>query len=93
MTVLSNQEVEAVKRAAIISAALTWFLAHLPVTVFPVPLQPIFLLLQKIMPYLGYIGTFISWSWGTIKSYDSGKLLLLLVLSTSLTYGRLRNHS
>ncbi|KAJ3992674.1 hypothetical protein F5050DRAFT_1787368, partial [Lentinula boryana] len=56
-----------------ISTALTWLFDNIPVAVVPPPLQPVLLLLQKIIPYVSYIGTFISWSWETIKGYDTGK--------------------
>ena len=72
MAILDNQEIQAAKRAAMVSTALTWLFAHLPVTMFPAPLQPMILVLQKIVLYISYIGTFISWSWGEIKSYDIG---------------------
>ncbi|KIK62515.1 hypothetical protein GYMLUDRAFT_242676 [Collybiopsis luxurians FD-317 M1] len=77
MAVLGNQEIQAAKRAAMVSTALTWLFAHLPVTMFPAPLQPMILVLQKIVPYISYIGTFISWSWGEIKSYDIGYGVIL----------------
>ncbi|EDR00433.1 uncharacterized protein LACBIDRAFT_295792 [Laccaria bicolor S238N-H82] len=72
LAVLSDKTLEATKRAAMITTALTWFFNNLPITSFPAPLQPALLLLQRIAPFLGYIGTFISWSWSTIKSYDVG---------------------
>lgn len=87
MNILNNEEVTAVKRAAMISAALTWLFAQIPIAVFPPPLQPVVLLLQKIVPYISYIGTFISWSWEAVKEYDTGKgtpdwiLCLLPVIS------------
>lgn len=69
---LDDREVKAVKIAAAITTALTWFLTHIPATVLPPPLQPAFLLLQKLAPYVGYIGTFVSWAWGGIKKCDNG---------------------
>ncbi|KAJ7594354.1 hypothetical protein C8J56DRAFT_435157 [Mycena floridula] len=72
LAILSDKQLEATKRAAMITTALTWFFSHLPLSVLPLPLRPAALLLQKLVPYLGYIGTFISWSWSTIKSYDIG---------------------
>jgi hypothetical protein len=76
LAILSDKTLEATKRAAMITTALTWFFNNLPVTALPPPLQPAALLLQRIAPYLGYIGTFISWSWSTIKGYDIGMSLL-----------------
>ncbi|KAJ4480059.1 hypothetical protein J3R30DRAFT_3331550 [Lentinula aciculospora] len=77
MAVLNNDEITVVKRAVMISTALAWFFAHIPVAVFPPPLQPVILFLQKIVPYLSYIGTFISWSWETVKGYDTGYGVIL----------------
>ncbi|TFK68011.1 hypothetical protein BDN72DRAFT_842319 [Pluteus cervinus] len=72
LLILSDRQLEATKRAALITTALTWFFNNLPVSSLPLPVQPVVILLQRLVPYLGYIGTFISWSWGTIKGYDKG---------------------
>ncbi|PPQ80200.1 hypothetical protein CVT25_003552 [Psilocybe cyanescens] len=72
LEILSDKTLEATKRAAMITTALTWFFNHLPVDALPPPVRPAALLLQRLAPFLGYIGTFISWSWSTIKSYDVG---------------------
>jgi len=70
--VLSNKELDAIKRAVIITTALQWLFSHIPIAIIPLPLQPAALILERIVPYLGYIGTFIAWTWSTIKSYDKG---------------------
>ncbi|KAF7338589.1 hypothetical protein MVEN_02085200 [Mycena venus] len=72
MAHLSSGEAEAVKIATTITAVLTWFLAHVSPDVVPPPLLPAFLLLQKLGPYAGYIGTFVSWIWGTVTGADKG---------------------
>jgi len=72
MAILSDKTLEATKRAAMITTALTWFFNHLPVDALPIAVRPAAILLQRLAPYLGYIGTFIAWSWSTIKSYDLG---------------------
>jgi len=72
LDILSDKTIEATKRAAMITTALTWFFNHLPIDALPLAVRPAAILLQRIVPYLGYIGTFISWSWSTIKSYDVG---------------------
>ena len=41
----------------------------------PPPLQPAVVVLQTIVPLVGYIGAFIAWSWGAIKDFDKGALL------------------
>ncbi|KAG5642782.1 hypothetical protein DXG03_002127 [Asterophora parasitica] len=70
MEILDDKQIEAAKRAALITSALTWFFGHIPVNALPPSVRPVVLLMQTLIPYIGYIGTFISWSWGTIKSYD-----------------------
>ncbi|KAL0580987.1 hypothetical protein V5O48_001079 [Marasmius crinis-equi] len=77
MAILSDKTIEAAKRAAMITTALTWFFSHLPLTMFPAPMQPALLMLQHLVPYLGYIATFISWSWSTLKGYDVGYGVIL----------------
>ncbi|KAK1226757.1 hypothetical protein PQX77_010253 [Marasmius sp. AFHP31] len=77
MSILSDKSIEAVKRAALITTALTWMFSHLPLKMFPAPMQPALMMLQALVPYLGYIGTFISWSWGAVKSYDLGYGVIL----------------
>ncbi|KAG7093271.1 hypothetical protein E1B28_006954 [Marasmius oreades] len=77
MSILSDKSLEAAKRAAMITNALTWLFSHLPLTMFPAPMQPALLLLQHIVPFVGYIGTFITWSWSAIKSYDVGYGVIL----------------
>lgn len=73
MKILDDKTLEAQKRAALITSALTWFFNNIPVDMLPLPLQPTVMLFQRLAPYLGYIGTFIAWSWGTVKSYDVGE--------------------
>ncbi|KAG7448089.1 uncharacterized protein BT62DRAFT_752856 [Guyanagaster necrorhizus] len=77
LTILSQGQLETTKRAATITAALTWLFTHIPISLLPPPIQPALLLLQKVVPYLGYIGSFISWSWSTIKGYDIGYGVIL----------------
>lgn len=69
-----------------ITTALTWFFGHIPVTSLPPTIQPAILLLQKLVPFVGYIGTFISWSWSTIKSYDVGKYRVTCYTSALSNY-------
>ncbi|KAF6755082.1 hypothetical protein DFP72DRAFT_1045615 [Ephemerocybe angulata] len=77
MLVLSDKTIEAQKRAALLTSALTWFFNNIPLDILPLPLQPTVLLLRRLAPYLGYIGTFIAWSWSTVKSYDLGNGVIL----------------
>ncbi|KAJ7756777.1 hypothetical protein DFH07DRAFT_1060701 [Mycena maculata] len=77
MASLNSDEAEVVKIATTVTAALTWFLANVSVSSVPVPLQPAFLLLQKLGPYAGYIGTFIAWIWGAVENADKGNGVVL----------------
>lgn len=72
LDILDDKQLEAVRRAAIITTALTWFFNNLPINTLPIALRPTLLLVQHIAPFLGSIGTFISWSWNMIKAYDQG---------------------
>jgi hypothetical protein len=45
---------------------------NIPVSVLPPALGPVILALQSLIPYVGYIGAFIAWSWGAIKQFDKG---------------------
>ncbi|KAJ3848609.1 hypothetical protein EV368DRAFT_11483, partial [Lentinula lateritia] len=77
MAALNNDEMTLAKRAAMVSAALAWLFTQIPLAVLPPPVQPLVLVLQKIVPYISYIGTFISWSWETVKEYDTGYGVIL----------------
>ncbi|KAJ7090396.1 hypothetical protein B0H15DRAFT_263552 [Mycena belliarum] len=77
LDILDDQSVEAAKQATTLTAALTWFFSNLPITAFPPPLQPAMLLLQRLTPVTSYIGTFISWSWSTIRGFDRGHGVIL----------------
>ncbi|KAG6838979.1 hypothetical protein C0991_006887 [Blastosporella zonata] len=77
MDVLGDRTIEAAKRAAMLTVALTWFFSNIPLTALPPALRPALLLMQTLIPYIGYIGSFISWSWGTIQSYDTGHGVIL----------------
>ncbi|KAF9032078.1 hypothetical protein BJ165DRAFT_1320395, partial [Panaeolus papilionaceus] len=72
LEILDDKTLEATKHAALLTTALTWFLNNLPINSLPIAVRPAFLLLQHIAPFVGYIGTFLSWSWKTVKSYDVG---------------------
>ncbi|EKM79720.1 hypothetical protein AGABI1DRAFT_127406 [Agaricus bisporus var. burnettii JB137-S8] len=72
LDILNDRQLEAARRTVMITTALTWFFNNLPIDSLPPPLRPTLLLIKHIAPYLSYIGTFISWSWGTMASYDQG---------------------
>ena len=71
LKILSDQTSEAARRSELITTALTWFFKfnNLPVDIFPPSLRSVLVLLRTLIPFLGYIGTFIAWSWSSIRSY------------------------
>ncbi|KAJ7802852.1 hypothetical protein B0H14DRAFT_3779018 [Mycena olivaceomarginata] len=69
LAILDDQSVEAAKQATVITAALTWFFSNPP--------RPAIILLQRLVPLVSYLGTFISWSWGTIRGFDRGHGVIL----------------
>ncbi|KAK1216371.1 hypothetical protein PQX77_020985 [Marasmius sp. AFHP31] len=77
LAILSDEQVEATKRVALITSSLTWFFANIPVAALPLPMQPALLMLQKLVPYLGYVGSLITWSWDAVKSFDTGHGVIL----------------
>ncbi|KAF7323204.1 hypothetical protein HMN09_00101000 [Mycena chlorophos] len=77
MEILDDQSIEAARQATLITSALTWFFSNLPLASFPPPMQPAILLLQRLVPLVSYLGTFISWSWGAIRSFDKGHGIIL----------------
>ncbi|KAJ7043013.1 hypothetical protein C8F04DRAFT_925263, partial [Mycena alexandri] len=77
LAILDDQSVEAARQATTLTAALTWFFGNLPISTFPPPLQPAMILLQRLVPLVSYLGTFISWSWSTIRGFDRGHGVIL----------------
>ncbi|VDB94509.1 unnamed protein product [Peniophora sp. CBMAI 1063] len=77
LDVLNNKRLEAAKRAAIVTTALQWMLGHVPVTLVPPQFRPGLILAQRLVPYLGYVGAFVAWSWGAMKSFDKGYGIVL----------------
>ncbi|KAG2129830.1 uncharacterized protein EDB93DRAFT_1256106 [Suillus bovinus] len=69
---LNDKQLEAAKRAAMITTALKWLLDHLPISLMPPQLRTSMSILRRLVPYLGYIGGFIAWSWSAVKVFDKG---------------------
>ena len=76
MKVLDDKTIDIAKKANIISTALQWILDHVP-SGLPLELMAVVLVLKAIAPIIGYIGAFVSWSWGTVKSFDKGQGVVL----------------
>ncbi|KAJ3976415.1 hypothetical protein EV361DRAFT_784659, partial [Lentinula raphanica] len=77
MAILDNDENTIVQRATMITTALTWLLDNIPLAILPPPVQPVLLILQRIVPYVNDIGSFIAWSWENVKEYDTGYGVIL----------------
>ncbi len=75
--VLNSKSMEAAKRAALLTTALKWLLDHIPTTFLPVQVRPAAMLLRRLVPFIGYIGAFIAWSWGAIRTFDRGYGVIL----------------
>ncbi|KAG9042563.1 hypothetical protein FS837_010687 [Tulasnella sp. UAMH 9824] len=77
MHALDDKTLEASKRAAMIAAALGWLIKNIPTTILPPPLRAAGTVLKAFVPYLGYIGGFIAWSWSEIRTFDKGNGVVL----------------
>lgn len=74
MLVLDDKSLAAAKRAAMITTALQWLINKIPMMAVPPQLKPGLLLTKRFLPYVGYVGGAIAWSWSTVKGYDKGAL-------------------
>ncbi|KAM5538215.1 hypothetical protein V8D89_008102 [Ganoderma adspersum] len=72
LSMLNDKEIEAAKLGAMLTTALTWILNNVPDTILPPSLRPALQLVKSLVPYLGYIGGFVAWSWSAIKGFDIG---------------------
>jgi hypothetical protein len=45
---------------------------HLPVSLLPPQMRPGVTILRHLVPYVGYMGGFIAWTWSAIRSFDKG---------------------
>jgi len=77
MRVLSDKSLEAAKRAALITTALSWLVKRIPISMLPPQLKPAVLVVGRIVPSLGYVGGFIAWSWTTVQGFDKGHGVIL----------------
>nr|VWP00603.1 Glucosamine-6-phosphate isomerase (EC (Glucosamine-6-phosphate deaminase) [Ganoderma boninense] len=72
LAMLNDKEIEAAKLGAMLTTALTWILNNVPDTLLPASFRPALQLIKSLVPYLGYIGGFVAWSWTAIKGFDIG---------------------
>ncbi|KAI0724361.1 hypothetical protein C8T65DRAFT_704244 [Cerioporus squamosus] len=72
LAMLNDKEMEAAKLGAMLTTALQWLLNHVPDSALPPTLRPALSLVKSLVPYLGYIGGFVAWSWSAIRGFDKG---------------------
>ncbi|KAH9835887.1 uncharacterized protein C8Q71DRAFT_101379 [Rhodofomes roseus] len=72
LNILDNKRIESTKRAALLTTALKWLMDHIPMAAVPLQVRPAMPLLKRIIPYMGYIGAFVAWSWDAIRAFDKG---------------------
>lgn len=77
LDILNNKQLQAAKRAAIITGALKWLMDHIPLPLLPPQMRPAVQVLRRLVPYLGYVGGLIAWSWSAVKSFDKGHGVVL----------------
>jgi hypothetical protein len=72
LLVLDDKSLEATKRAAMLTTALQWLFNKIPMVAIPPQLKPGMLIAKRFLPYIGYVGAAIAWSWSSVKSYNKG---------------------
>jgi hypothetical protein len=72
LDILSDAQLATARKAALITTSLKWIVDSVPLAMVPVQLRPAMLMLKRLTPYVGYVGTFIAWSWERIKQKDGG---------------------
>lgn len=72
LAALDTSTLTAAKRAALLTTALKYALDRVPMAIVPLPAQPAMRLCKAFVPYLGYVGGFVAWSWGAVKGFDKG---------------------
>ncbi|KAF7980747.1 hypothetical protein HWV62_36775 [Athelia sp. TMB] len=77
LDILGNKQLVVAQRAAMVTTALKWLLDHLPIKLFPPQFRPILMVVKRLGPYLGYIGSGIAWGWAGIKAFDKGNGVIL----------------
>ena len=71
LDVLNKNRGATARRAAIITETLKRLLGHF-VFFMPPQYRIGVLVAQELLPYLGYIGAFVAWSWSAMKCFDKG---------------------
>ena len=84
MTKLNGMSLQTAARAAMLTTALKWVLAKIPLMLVPVQFRPAVKMLKTLSPIVGYVGVFIAWSWDRVKSLDEGECLTSKVICVGL---------
>ncbi|KZS93187.1 hypothetical protein SISNIDRAFT_486105 [Sistotremastrum niveocremeum HHB9708] len=74
---LSNKQLEAKKRAALLTNALNWLLDNIPPDVLPLEFRPILFVIRGLIPLVGLVAGFIAWSWSNFQAFDKGNGIIL----------------
>ncbi|QRV94834.1 hypothetical protein RhiJN_22852 [Ceratobasidium sp. AG-Ba] len=77
LAVLSDQKLEAAKRAALVTTSLQWMIDHIPTALLPPQVGLVMSLIRGVIPVLGYIGGFVAWSWNAVSGADEGNGVVL----------------
>ncbi|KIM65873.1 hypothetical protein SCLCIDRAFT_1211888 [Scleroderma citrinum Foug A] len=75
LEVLNDKQLEAAKRAVMITTALKLLMDHIPLHLLPPEMHPAVITLRGLVPYLGYVGGFILRCWTGVKSFDKGSCI------------------
>ena len=84
MTKLNGMSLQTAARAAMLTTALKWALAKVPLTLLPIQFRPALKMLKMLGPIVGYVGVFIAWSWDRVKVLDEGECLTSQVICVGL---------
>ncbi|KXN90097.1 hypothetical protein AN958_05102 [Leucoagaricus sp. SymC.cos] len=74
---LDSVFLKATAQAAVVTGALKWLLNKVPDVLVPAQFKPVLVMMRRLGPVVGYIGVFVTWSWGRIKRHDRGNGVVL----------------
>jgi len=72
MAALDSVSFKATTQAAMVTGALKWLLDQVPTMLVPPQFRPALMMMKRLGPIVGYVGVFVAWSWGRIKTHDKG---------------------
>jgi len=77
MAALDSVSFKATTQAAMVTGALKWLLDQVPTMLVPPQFRPALMMMKRLGPIVGYVGVFVAWSWGRIKTHDKGNGVVL----------------